>query len=104
MKTRRERRRHRVYVTRNTEYHMKDDTCIAVRDRRHGSWLVSHRALSGKLSGCVRFNPSGDAYPCLSRPEVGDALFLSVRGQDVITSAVTVVGRPERDVVQDYPL
>jgi hypothetical protein len=26
-----EKRRHRMYVTRNTEYHLKDDICVAVR-------------------------------------------------------------------------
>ena len=31
-----ERRRHRVFVTRNTEYHFRDGFCIAVRDRRTG--------------------------------------------------------------------
>ena len=31
-----ERRRHRVYMTRNTEYHFRDGVCVAVRDRRTG--------------------------------------------------------------------
>ena len=30
------RREHRVYVTRNTEYHFRAQTCVAVRDRKTG--------------------------------------------------------------------
>src|SRR6187549_387121 len=40
-----ERRRHRVYMTRNTEYHFRDGVCVAVRDRRTGDWLPGHLAL-----------------------------------------------------------
>ncbi len=34
-----DRRRHRVYVTKNTEYHFRDGFCVAVRDRRTGDFL-----------------------------------------------------------------
>ena len=40
-----ERRRHRAYVTRNTEYHFRDDVCVAVRDVKSRKWLVSHLAV-----------------------------------------------------------
>ena len=40
-----ERRRHRVYVTRNTEYHFRDGFCVAVRDRRSGDFLQGHLAV-----------------------------------------------------------
>jgi len=33
----RDRRRHRIYVTKNTEYHFRDGFCIAVRDGGRGT-------------------------------------------------------------------
>ena len=52
-----ERRRHRIFVTRNTEYHFRDDVCVAVRDRRTGSFLQGHLALCRPLHGGIRFFP-----------------------------------------------
>jgi hypothetical protein len=40
-----DRRRHRLIVTRNTEYHLKDDLCVAVRDRNTKKWQVGHIAV-----------------------------------------------------------
>lgn len=99
-----ERRRHRVYVTRNTEYHFKDGRCVAVRDRTTGQWLVSHVALSRPISGSVRFNIDGDAYPTLEAPGIGDALFFATDGPDVVTSSLTAVDRPPKHVVGQYPI
>ncbi|MFO0673294.1 MAG: hypothetical protein U0235_27385 [Polyangiaceae bacterium] len=40
-----DRRRHRVYVTKNTEYHFRDGFCVAVRgDRRPGDSARPPRA------------------------------------------------------------
>ena len=89
MSARRDRRRHRVYITRNTEYHFRDDRCVAVRDRQ--------------LTGSVRFADSGEAYPSLDAPAVGDALFFGEGGPDVVTSVVAAIDRPSKDVVSIYP-
>jgi hypothetical protein len=99
-----ERRRHRMYVTRNTEYHFNGKLCIAVRDRGRGAWLLSHHALDRPLSGAIRFRETGDAYPTLERPRVGDALFFGSNGPDVITSAVSAIKRPPKDLVESYPV
>ncbi len=93
-----------MYVTRNTEYHFRQGVCIAVRDRERGTWQLSHHALDRPLSGAIRFRESGDAYPTLEQPEVGDALFFGAGGPDVITSAVFAIERPEKDVVESYPV
>ena len=42
-----ERRIHKVYVTRNTEYHVRAGLCVAVRPRK-GEWVTDHHALSMK--------------------------------------------------------
>ncbi len=52
-----ERRVHRMYVTRNTEYHFRGEVCVAVRDRKTGRWLDSHLAVNRRLTGGVRFSP-----------------------------------------------
>ena len=90
-----ERRRHRVYMTRSTEYHFRDGTCIAVRDRRTGDWLPGHLALRRRLNGSLLPNPG--------EPRVGEALFFASGGRDLITSPLESVGRPPKDLVVRYP-
>jgi len=58
-----ERRRHRVFVTRNTEYHFRAGFCIAVRDRRTGDFLEGHLALQRRVNGGLRFFPNGGISP-----------------------------------------
>jgi hypothetical protein len=98
-----ERRRHRMYVTRNTEYHFRDGCCVAVRDRKRGKWLIAHTALHRGLSGSVRFNGEGEPYPCLGEPRVGDALFFGADGSDLVTSVLTAIERPAKQLVTSYP-
>jgi hypothetical protein len=98
-----ERRRHQMYVTRNTEYHLRDGVCIAVRDRQSGRWQLTHHALNRNISGAVRFNANGDPYPTLKAPEVGEAMFFAIGGPDVVTSCLTAVERPAKDLVSSYP-
>ena len=58
-----ERRRHRVYVTRNTEYHFRDGFCVAVRDRRSGDFLPGHLAIRRRLHGGLKFFHNGAIVP-----------------------------------------
>lgn len=99
-----ERRHHRTYVTRNTEYHLRDRVCVAVRDRRTGQWLDSHLALSRTLSGAVHFYPNGTAVPSREEPKVGEALFFGASGRELITSLLCSIERPQKKVVENYPL
>ena len=39
------RRRHRVFKTKHTEYHLRNDECVGVRDRGSGLWILDHAAL-----------------------------------------------------------
>jgi hypothetical protein len=70
-----ERRRHRVYMTRNTEYHFRDGFCVAVRDRRTGEWLPGHLALRRQLFGGLKFFLNGGLLPNPGEPQIGEALF-----------------------------
>lgn len=98
-----ERRRHRMFVTRNTEYHFRDALCVAVRDRKSGTWLPSHLALQRKLSGRVRFQGNGVAIPDGGPPEVGEALYFGEDGRELVTSLLTAIERPAKALVTGYP-
>ena len=97
-----ERRRHKVLVTRNTEYHLRDRTCVAVRDRRSGDFLPGHLAIRRELTGAVHRFPNGAIVPREEMPEPGDALYFLAEGLDLVTSPLIKVERPARDVVTTY--
>lgn len=97
-----ERREHRMYVTRNTEYHFRGERCVAVRDRRTGTWLKSHLAVQRKLAGGVRFYGNGTAVPSGEEPKVGEALYFDDDGRELITSLLSSIERPSKSVVAQY--
>lgn len=97
-----ERRVHKVFVTRNTEYHVRKNECIGVRDRRSGEWLRAHLALKSRVCGSIRFNRDGGVIPRTGIPEIGDSLFFQAAGRDLVTSSVLSVERPPRDIVRTY--
>lgn len=91
-----ERRRHIVYVTRNTEYHCRDRECVGVRDRGSGCWVRGHPALRASMLGAVR---RGEVQPC---PAKGLRLLFTGVEQLVMTSKLLCAGRPEREDVLAY--
>jgi hypothetical protein len=97
-----ERRKNRVFVTKNTEYHFNGELCVAVRDRRSGKWLPSHLAIGRRLSGGVHFQPNGTAIPVCERPALGEALYFADDGRELITSAVCGLERPSRETTRSY--
>ena len=98
-----ERRRHRVYVTRNTEYHFRDGFCVAVRDRRTGEYLQGHLALQRRVQGGLKFFPNGGIAPNAGDPRPGESLYFASDGRDLVTSPLEAVERPEVEVVNGYP-
>jgi hypothetical protein len=109
-----ERRRHRVFVTRNTEYHFRDGFCIAVRDRRTGRFLQGHLALHRRLEGGLQFFENGGILPNGGDPRPGESLYFASEGRDpkdpdsyrvrdLVTSPLESVKRPERALVDAYP-
>lgn len=97
-----ERRRNLLFVTRNTEYYIQDGVCLAVKDRRTEAWLDGHLAVGRALSGGVRVLKNGEAIPVPERPSVGEALYFSEGGRELITSVLCRVDRPPREVVEEY--
>jgi len=98
-----ERRRHRVFVTRNTEYHFRDGFCVAVRDRRTGDFLHGHLALQRRVHGGLKFFEGGAIAPNAGEPRAGESLYFASEGRDLVTSPLESVERPSRDVVEAYP-
>jgi hypothetical protein len=92
-----------MYVTRNTEYHVRDGVCIAVRDRQSGVWIDAHDALRQPVVGCVSMHRNGEVVPSRSAPQPGDALFFETTGRELLTSALCAIERPTKDVVEAYP-
>jgi hypothetical protein len=100
------RRRRRVYVTENHEYHCKDGICVAVRDVKTGEFLPRSSAIGRRATGAVVFNETG--IRSISPPEQASpgqrmhfASGVEDRG-DVLTSALRSVERPPREVVAKY--
>jgi hypothetical protein len=98
-----ERRRHRVYVTRNTEYHFRDGFCVAVRDRRTGDYLHGHLALHRRVEGGLKFIANGGIEPNAGDPKPGESLYFGSQGRDLVTSALETVERPSKEVAAAYP-
>jgi hypothetical protein len=97
-----ERRVHRVFVTRNTEYHVRADVCVAVRDRAAGLWRSDHPAVGRRLAGALKY-VHGGILPTLDAPEVGHSVYFRRGERDLVTSLVERIERPALDVVAAYP-
>lgn len=88
------RRRHRMFVTRNTEYHLRLDECVGVRDLETGAWQRHHAALRLRA---IQLPPMGHDHSW-----VGRRLQFWGAGQDVVTSPVVEVARPEPESLPLY--
>ncbi len=97
-----ERRKNRVFLTKNTEYHFRGDVCVGVRDRLSRKWLPSHLAIGRRSAGGVRFRSNGTAVPVCDGPTVGEALYFADGGRELITSAVCSLERPSRESLKAY--
>ena len=97
-----ERRIHKVFVTKNTEYHVRRETCVAVRDRRSGRFLNGHMAINSKVGGGLKFSREGGVSASDTFPTVGESIFFFAQGRDLVTSAVVAIYRPPANVVKSY--
>ena len=103
-----ERRIHNIYVTRNTEYHVRRGVCVAVRPRTpHAGWDDQHGAVWMHLEGTVK---PGTAMPMPGLPQVGCRMYFA-RGHlasssrlDILSSPVVAILRPPQEVVAQYPV
>ena len=97
-----DRRIHKVFVTRNTEYHVRQRTCVGVLDRISGTWIRNHFAVDRAVAGSIRFYDRGGMSASPALPRVGDSLYFEADGRDLLTSSVVSVERPSRAQVGAY--
>ena len=95
-----ERRRHKVFITRNTEYHVRSGIVVGVRPRGSRDWMRCHKALAMRVEGHVE--PEA-MVPHTGLPKPGQRLFLATEDNDVVTSAIVAIVRPPRSLVSEYP-
>ena len=95
-----ERRVHKIYVTRNTEYHVRRGVCVAVKPRQESEWMTSHHALNMKVEGHVQV---GALLPIPGVPKIGYRIYFAVENEDVLTSPVVAIIRPAQKIVAQYP-
>jgi hypothetical protein len=97
-----ERRRHKMYVTRNTEYHLRDDICVGIRKKSSGAWLKRAKALKAKLIGSVK-SIHEIATGKGATPQVGESLlFINDEGEDIVTTMLDAIARPPKEAVGNY--
>lgn len=87
-------RRHQVFYTQHTEYHLRDAECVGVRDRSSGTWLSNHAAL--------RLHALAIPEAEDSSTWIGQRIQFWGRRTDVLTSPVVAVARPKLDEVFGY--
>lgn len=96
-----ERRIHQVFVTRNTEYHVRRGVCVGVRPRASGSpWIKDHGALRMRVEGHVQV---GSLLPLPGSPRLGNRIYFADREDDILTSPVVAIIRPAKSIVSEYP-
>jgi hypothetical protein len=97
-----DRRIHKVFVTRNSEYHVRQEVCVGVRDRGTGEWLRTHFAVERPVIGAIKFFESGAINATPGLPDVGESMYFEDLGRDLVTSSVVAVERPEPGVIAQY--
>ncbi|GEM_PF-705015 len=88
------RRKHRLFSTSNTEYHLRTDECVGVRDRQSGRWLRGHVALRLRA---LRLPPPGSDHHWIGR-----RIHFWGATADVLTSPVVDVARPNPGSLESY--
>jgi hypothetical protein len=89
-----DRRLHRLFVTRHTEYHLRNGECVGVRDLETGRWVWNHAALRLHAIDLPR---RGSDHVWLGR-----RLQFWGRDTDVVTSPVVSVARPSKHCLEHY--
>ena len=84
---------YRVYFTRNSEYHLQNNVCVAVRDRRTGLWFDEHPALTRPLATAQLL---ANEFTSLHTPNLGESLDFAQDGELLRTSPVLNI--EERDM------
>ena len=84
---------YRVFLTRNTEYHVRGHVCIGVRDRHSGQWCADHPAVARPIAQAVM--DQRGRLSAIHVPNLGEALEFELEGQALRTSPVIEIEERE---------
>lgn len=94
-----DRRIHRIFVTRNSEYHVRRGVCIAVRRLTDPELTVEHPAIGSSVVAGIGYCEERGCRAYYGMPEAGDQICFS---NDVLSSPVRKLARPSRELVATY--
>jgi len=95
-----ERRYHHMYRTRNTDYFLRSNECVGVRERDTGRWVRNHTALR---MFALEVPDLGHAdRRCDANTWIGRRLEFFGRGEDLVTSPIEAIQRPPLHTVVHY--
>ena len=94
-------RHHKLFVTRNTEYHVRDGRVIAVRKRGESGSGRRRTPRSGSSSRGIWKEIRSCRSPASRTP--GDRMYLAEGQREVFTTTVVAKERPPRETVEAYP-
>ena len=80
---------YRVFLTKNSEYHVRSGICLSVRDRRTGAWFAEHEAIGLPLSDV--YADGRDDVRVAAMPVVGEPLSFQLQDRIFETSPVLSV-------------
>ena len=95
-----ERRIHHIFVTRHTEYHIREGICVAVKQNENQESAVSRQALNMRMLG---YYGPGTLCAHPGPPDLGFSLHFSIQSKFVVTSPVVAVKRPPKEIADSYP-
>ena len=95
-----ERRHRKVFITKHTEYHVAHGQVVAIRTRGSKDWIATHSAFGMKVIGSI---PEGTYLPQIGQPKPGQRLYLALTDNDVVTSPLIAILRPNKATVAEYP-
>lgn len=91
-----------MFVTKNTEYHMKDNICVGIRKLKNGLWIKNGKAIKARLIGSIR-SVDDIIMAKGTEPAVGEPLlFINDDGEDIVTTTLSEIKRPPKEAVNNY--
>jgi hypothetical protein len=91
---------YRVFLTHQSEYHIRGHVCFGVRSRRTGDWFAQHWALSRPLA--TAYADDHGRLRGLRLPAIGEPLCFQVEGE--LLETTPVLGVESREHFELAPL
>jgi hypothetical protein len=91
-----------LYLTHYSEYMVRGDVCVGVRDRRSGSWQPFHAATRAYVLGSQTTLHSMPATPWLGDgARIGERLCLRTSACHIVTGPIVAVETPSPRSIEE---